>query len=240
MHHARVATALARPEARRLAAPRPARRGRGGRGAATPPRCTSSTAGATSVPRAREAEVAELLEARRPRFDYDHYRILVAPPRQARRPRRAARRLMHCELVVPGLFGTGRQRASPRSSSCSPAAAGRARRPAPGGMAAAGLRSWRGASFPAGALTLLARGDDPGEAAWARADPVHLRVMRDHLAMVPGEAFELSAPEANALCEALNATSPPPSSGRSSRGAGARSSPKPSREAIRWTRRQAG
>ena len=64
------------PEERRLAAPRRrsawSRRTR----AATPPRCMSSTAGATSAPRSRDAEIAELLEARRPRFDYDHYRIL--------------------------------------------------------------------------------------------------------------------------------------------------------------------
>ena len=112
---------------------------------------------------------------------------------------------MHCELVVPGLFGTG---ATARFAALELLLARGRSRAAP----AQRLEEWlhqafdlAGASLPAGALTLLAHDEDPGEAAWARADPVHLRVMRDHLVVVPGEAFELSAPEASALCQALNA-----------------------------------
>ena len=61
------------------------------------------------------------------------------------------------------------------------------------------------AEVPAGALTLLARHGAPGAERWARADPVHLRLMRDRLVMVPNEAFELSQDEAEALCDALSA-----------------------------------
>ena len=112
---------------------------------------------------------------------------------------------MHCELVVPGLFGTG---AAARFAALELLLARGRSRAAP----AQRLEEWlhqafdlEGASLPAGALTLLAHEEDPGDASWARADPVHLRVMRDHLVVVPNEAFDLSAPEASALCEALNA-----------------------------------
>jgi hypothetical protein len=110
---------------------------------------------------------------------------------------------MHCELVVPGLF-------SPSGASRFAAlelllARGR-RRSAP----AQGLEDWLREAFelgegpfPAGALTLLACGGDPGTEDWTRADPVHLRVMRDHLAVVPADAFDLPSEEAEALCDAL-------------------------------------
>src|SRR5439155_1544368 len=56
----------------------------------------------------------------------------------------------------------------------------------------------------AGALTALAGNRDPGEERWVRADPVHLRLMRDRLILVPASAFGLSREEAEALCETLN------------------------------------
>ena len=67
-----------------------------------------------------EAEVADLLEARRPRFDYDHYRILSRHlgKRGVRVVPLAA--LMHCELVVPGLLcGRQHEPLGRRSSPCS-------------------------------------------------------------------------------------------------------------------------
>ena len=112
---------------------------------------------------------------------------------------------MHCELVVPGLFATG---ATARFAALELLLA-RGRRHA---SRAQNLEGWLQETFelgegpfPAGALTLLAHGGDPAGASWVRADPVHLRVMRDHVVVVPAEAFELAAPDANALCEALNA-----------------------------------
>ena len=115
---------------------------------------------------------------------------------------------MHCELVVPGLFA-----ASPavRLPGLELLLARARRHPAP----VQGLERWwlegfelGEGPFPAGPLTLLGGGGDPGAASWGRADPVHLRVMRDRLAVVPGEAFELAREEADALCAALNAHFP--------------------------------
>jgi hypothetical protein len=115
---------------------------------------------------------------------------------------------MHCELVVPGLFAAK----PPERLPALELLLARGRRHA---AAMQGVERWWLEAFelgegplPAGALTLLGGGGDPGEAAWARADPVHLRVMRDRLAVVPGEAFELSREEAEALCTALNAHFP--------------------------------
>jgi hypothetical protein len=111
---------------------------------------------------------------------------------------------MHCELVVSGLFAVG---VGTRFAALELLLARGRSRSAP----ALRLEGWLqeafhlgDAPFAAGALTLLGRGADPGEAFWARADPVHLRVMRDHLTVVPSDAFDLSPAEADALCLALN------------------------------------
>jgi len=109
---------------------------------------------------------------------------------------------MHVELVVPGLF---------HARAGAPAlemllARGRrfASRPAT-------LEDWyarafglEGAPLPAGALTALACGLEPGAAHWMRADPVHLRADRDRVLLFPSQAFSLSHEEAQALAAALN------------------------------------
>ena len=111
---------------------------------------------------------------------------------------------MHCELVVPGLFGTS---GTPRLAALELLLARGRRRT----EAAGTLEAWLHVAFeladgrfPAGALTLLGLGRDPGNAEWARADPVHLRLMRDRAVVAPAEAFSLSSEEASALCGALN------------------------------------
>jgi len=111
---------------------------------------------------------------------------------------------MHCELVVPGLFSAG---AEARLAALELLLA-RARRQH---RDARTMEQWLqdafelgDAPFPAGALTLLASGGDPGESSWTRADPAHLRVMRDHVATAPADAMVLSQAEADALCEALS------------------------------------
>jgi hypothetical protein len=111
---------------------------------------------------------------------------------------------MHCELVIPGLFKTN---VTARFGALELLIARGRSKSAP----ALTLEGWLQdafhlgeAPFPAGALTLLGRDADPGDALWARADPVHLRVMRDHLTVVPSDAFDLSREEADALCLALN------------------------------------
>lgn len=114
---------------------------------------------------------------------------------------------MHAELLVPGLLAAG---GGARFAALELLLA-RGRRRA---EAAQRAEDWLrdafelGERFPAGALTLLACGGEPGEKAWVRADPVHLRLMRDRLIVVPATAFDLSAEEAGALCEALNAHFP--------------------------------
>lgn len=112
---------------------------------------------------------------------------------------------MHCELVVPGLFRASNLRRFPALELL--LARGRKR-----SSPTQTLENWvreafelGDGPFPAGALTLRAHGRDPGAASWARADPVHLRLMRDRAVVAPGEAFGISSEEAVRLCDALNA-----------------------------------
>jgi len=107
---------------------------------------------------------------------------------------------MHCELVVPGLFAAAAATRAPALELL--LARGRGR-----GGESQRLEGWLREAFgldeqplAAGALTAA----DAGEAFWARADPVHLRLMRDRLMLVPAAAFSVSAAEAAALCDALN------------------------------------
>jgi hypothetical protein len=107
---------------------------------------------------------------------------------------------MHAELIVPGLL----------------AAPGAARYPALELLLARGRRraatpqsyeAWLGEAFvQAGPLAAgaLAMGEKAGDAWWARADPVHLRVLRERAVVAPAEAFDLAQHEADALVAALN------------------------------------
>jgi hypothetical protein len=108
---------------------------------------------------------------------------------------------MHCELVVPGLLAAPTRAASLELL----VARGRRSKTAP-----RTLERWLQQAFglegrlPAGALSLLGAGHTPGDAVWVRADPVHMRVMRDRVVLVPGGAFSLSREDAEALCQAVN------------------------------------
>jgi hypothetical protein len=111
---------------------------------------------------------------------------------------------MHCEIVVPGLLS---QRDAPRLPALELLLA-RGRETVGDARA---LETWLLEAFeieakalPAGALTLLAHGIPQKDGLWARADPVHLRVMRDHILVVPGAGLQLARAEADALCAALN------------------------------------
>jgi hypothetical protein len=115
---------------------------------------------------------------------------------------------MNCELVVPGLLFAGHAGRFPAIELL----AARGRR-SPGEPR--GLERWLreefgagGEPLAAGALTVLAGGGEPGDAAWLRADPVHLQLMRDRVVVVPAEALDLPREEAGALVEALNAHFP--------------------------------
>ena len=117
---------------------------------------------------------------------------------------------MHLELVVPALFPA--QGLPPASLPALELLLARGRR----NEAITGdLETWLARAFglaeppgesvpvPAGALTALAYGLDPGTGHWLRADPVHLRAERDRVLLVPSPAFALSADEAGALADAL-------------------------------------
>jgi len=110
---------------------------------------------------------------------------------------------MHVELVVPALL---------HSAAAAPALElllARGRRTE---AQAASLEDWLGRAFglgegplPAGALSALAGGLEPGAGHWLRADPVHLRPDRDRVLLIPSAGFDIAAGEAQSLCEALSA-----------------------------------
>jgi hypothetical protein len=108
---------------------------------------------------------------------------------------------MHCELLVPGLLASG---ARPPSLELL-VARGRRSKAAP-----QPLQRWLQQAFglegrlPAGALSLLGAGGNPGDAPWIRADPVHMQVMRDRVVLAPAGAFAVSREDAEALCQAVN------------------------------------
>ncbi len=118
---------------------------------------------------------------------------------------------MHCELIVAGLLPPAEAAAILEGL----------RLPALELLLARGrqttdqaltLESWLTKSFdgdahaeiPAGALTVAALGGQAGEAIWMRADPVHLKLNRNQLVLVPASAFGAQLTEAEALVETLN------------------------------------
>ncbi|MDA8127089.1 MAG: hypothetical protein M0Z73_00110 [Betaproteobacteria bacterium] len=82
-----------------------------------------------------------------------------------------------------------------------------ARRPCPaGGTEAAvceALGIARQQDWPVAPVTLAADGGIAGESFWLRADPVHLRVMRDRIVLADSSALALTQPEADAFAAAI-------------------------------------
>jgi hypothetical protein len=112
---------------------------------------------------------------------------------------------MHGELVIPCLF------AAPAAARLPAAELILARGRCSSGPSQS-LEAWLNDAFgfedqpvAAGALTMLAAGGEPGNDVWTRADPVHLRLMRDRLVLVPPAALRIARDEAEALAGALNA-----------------------------------
>ncbi|HXI35333.1 MAG TPA: hypothetical protein VNH80_00305 [Burkholderiales bacterium] len=110
---------------------------------------------------------------------------------------------MHAELVVPGLLAAAQGARLPCAELL--LARGRASR-----AERVSVERWLQEAFglegdlPAGALTALSRGE-PADGFLARADPVHLQLMREHIVTVPGAALSVSREEAEALAAAINA-----------------------------------
>jgi hypothetical protein len=57
--------------------------------------------------------------------------------------------------------------------------------------------------WPLAPITLAADGGEAQDAYWLRADPVHLRLMRDRIVLANGNALSLSREEAGALADAI-------------------------------------
>jgi len=111
---------------------------------------------------------------------------------------------MHCELIVPGLLSVPTEARYPALELL----LARGRRASAESRT---LEQWlheafeqTGAALAAGPLAFAASGGDPGDGWWARADPVHLRLLRDRAVVMPGEAMEISQAEADGLAAALN------------------------------------
>jgi hypothetical protein len=66
------------------------------------------------------------------------------------------------------------------------------------------LRAWGVQESTVAALTLLADGIAPAADTWLRADPVHMRIERDHIQLFDHHTFRLDQAEADDLVEALN------------------------------------
>jgi len=57
--------------------------------------------------------------------------------------------------------------------------------------------------WPLAPITLAADGGVAGDTYWLRADPVHLKVMRDRIVLADSDAFSLSRDEADALADTI-------------------------------------
>jgi hypothetical protein len=115
---------------------------------------------------------------------------------------------VHCELIVPGLLSAPHLASPEARYPALELLLARGRRESPDSLT---LEQWLhqafeqpGETLAAGALGRAASGADAGDGWWARADPVHLRVMRDRAVVAPGEALQLSIDETNQFITALN------------------------------------
>jgi hypothetical protein len=111
---------------------------------------------------------------------------------------------MHCELIVPGLLSAAAFENTTARHPALELLLARGRRESPESRT---LEQWLHAAFeqPGAALAAGAlAAPEPGDSWWARADPVHLRLLRDRAVVMPGEAMEISQEEADGLAAALN------------------------------------
>jgi hypothetical protein len=58
--------------------------------------------------------------------------------------------------------------------------------------------------WPAAPIALSGEGEDPGTGYWMCASPIHLRVHRDQLVLLPPESLSVTQAESQALVETLN------------------------------------
>lgn len=119
---------------------------------------------------------------------------------------------MHCHLLVPG-FGWPQGESSELCHALAPdaletliARGRRTRAPV------SGPERWlferfgvpRQRDWPAAPFSLFAEGGSPGDSAWIRADPVHLRFERNRLMLLDSTHFTIARDEAEALAASIN------------------------------------
>src|SRR6266581_1350130 len=117
---------------------------------------------------------------------------------------------MHCHLFIPDFFA-GSEADDRFGAAETLIAKGRRKR-----LAAISPEAWLFGQFrvakqrdwPVAPYSMLADGGVPGRDFWLRADPVHLRVNRDRLAVADSALFDVSRAEAAALVEALEGSLP--------------------------------
>ena len=115
---------------------------------------------------------------------------------------------MHCQLFIPDFLPAASAPAGDRLDALETLTARgrRSRRPAFSSEAwlFGRFEIQKQRDWPVAPYSLLADGGAPERHFWMRADPVHLRVGRDSVALMDSGAFEVSRHEAEALVEALN------------------------------------
>lgn len=119
---------------------------------------------------------------------------------------------MHCTLLVPDLFWPD-DRAQEACRDLAPRnlqtllSRARSERHLPieiEGWLCQAFEVERQQDWPVAPLTLVLDGGDTDNAYWLRADPVHLQLQRDRVALMDPQTLQLSQQDADALAAALN------------------------------------
>ena len=118
---------------------------------------------------------------------------------------------MNCHLLVPNLYWPAAAGIEPYRSLDVPALEtllARGRRSRTDGIS---LERWLAAAYglpaalPLAPYTLRGDGGDPGNDCWMHADPVHLKVHRDHLVLADAARLQVTPTEAREFVAALDA-----------------------------------
>jgi len=117
------------------------------------------------------------------------------------------------QLIVPYLFPPARLLEAAMQDLRLPAFETLLARGRPAACAAEGVEAQvcaalgipRQQDFPIAPITLQYDGGEPGAHYWLRADPVHLRVMRDRIVLADSGVLGLSQPEADVLARSIGA-----------------------------------
>jgi len=120
---------------------------------------------------------------------------------------------MNCTLLVPDLFGPQDAPADIERGLALPSLLVALARSRHEKHAPIPLEGWlcqafeveRQQDWPVAPLTLSVDGGDPGDAYWLRADPIHLQLQRDRVALMASDMLQLTQQDADHMVAALNA-----------------------------------